>query len=55
MRERIRTIHIPSGIGEFSVAEFGAGADCSVYADTGWVTDVAADDMVVTPNDYQLY
>src|SRR5215813_11031480 len=25
MRERIRTIHIPSGIGEFSDAEFGTG------------------------------
>jgi len=55
MRERIRTIHIPSGIGEFSDAEFGAGADCSVYADTGWVTDVVADVIVVTPADYQSY
>jgi len=55
MRERIRTIHIPSGIAEFSDAEFGAGADCSVYADTGWLTDVVADDMLVTPADNQLY
>jgi len=54
MRERIRTIHIPSGIGEFSDAEFGTGADCSVYADTGWATDVVADVMVVPPADYQV-
>ena len=55
MKERMRTIHIPWGTRVFSDADFGTGAGCSVYADTGSLIDVTADDMVIIPAVYQWF
>ena len=46
MNDNIRMIHNAWGTATFSDADFGTGADCSVYADVDLVAAMVADDMM---------